>query len=367
MYQLCMHKPPNSFATTPLDNSFISSLEPWNQDAVQALLQEGEARNTRLSYRSAMRYWAAWHKQRFDQPLQLPLDVNTVLKFMVEHTEYETPDGLVSAMPQDVDAALVAAGHKQKSGAISHNTLVHRISVLSKFHQFYALPNPCQDYAVREMLARIRRAYARRGALVKKKDALTKDVLKQLLATCDDSLRGLRDKALLLFAWSSGGRRRSEITSADMRYLRVMGSGEYIYTLSHSKTNQYGIDVPENHKPVTGLAAQALRAWLEAAQIHEGPIFRSIRKGGHVGKPLAPDSVRKIVQQRCAQAKVKGDFSAHSLRSGFVTEAGRQNVPLFETMALTGHRSVNSVIGYYRADIALRNPSARLMDSGERR
>lgn len=42
-----------------------------------------------------------------------------------------------------------------------------------------------------------------------RKEALTRDVLEMLLASCDDSLRGLRDQALLLFAWASGGRRRS--------------------------------------------------------------------------------------------------------------------------------------------------------------
>jgi lysine/ornithine N-monooxygenase len=45
---------------------------------------------------------------------------------------------------------------------------------------------------------------------------------------------------------------------------------------------------------------------------------------------------------------VEGAFSAHSLRSGFVTEAGRQQIPLAETMAMTGHRSVQTVIAKHR-------------------
>src|SRR5260221_12238859 len=92
------------------------------------------------------------------------------------------------------------------------------------------------------------------------------------------------------------------------------------YTTLFRSTNQSGRDVPENHKPVTGRAAQALADWLRAAAIQEGPIFRRIRKGGHVGEPLSPAAVRDIVKQRCALAGVEGDFSAHSLRSGFVTE-----------------------------------------------
>ncbi|MFG0611314.1 site-specific integrase [Delftia sp. WSY_14] len=342
-----------------------AGLEPAARQAVRELMHEGESANTRNSYQSAMRYWSAWHALRFDRQMQLPLDVPCVLQFIIDHAQRQTGAGLASEMPAHMDRALVEAGYKAREGPLSHNTLVHRMAVLSKAHQVHGLANPCQDGAVRELMSRTRKAYARRGEGPAKKDALTRDLLEQLLDTCDDSLRGRRDRALLLFAWSSGGRRRSEVAGADMRHLRSVGPQEFIYTLAHSKTNQSGRDAPENHKPVTGRAAQALADWLRAAAIQEGPIFRRIRKGGHVGEPLSPAAVRDIVKQRCALAGVEGDFSAHSLRSGFVTEAGRQNVPLPDTMALTGHSSVNTVLGYFRADSALSNRAARLLDAGD--
>ncbi|QPS11394.1 site-specific integrase [Delftia acidovorans] len=363
------------FPLTPQDQSLedtrqgstrpSAGLEPAAQQAVRELLREGESTNTRNSYQSAMRYWAAWHALRFERQMQLPLDVACVLQFIIDHAQRQTGAGLASEMPAHMDRALVEAGYKAREGPLSHNTLVHRMAVLSKAHRVHGLANPCQDGAVRELMSRTRKAYARRGEQPAKKDALTRDLLEQLLQTCDDSLRGRRDRALLLFAWSSGGRRRSEVAGADMRHLRAVGPQEFIYTLAHSKTNQSGRDAPENHKPVTGRAAQALADWLRAAAIQEGPIFRRIRKGGHVGEPLSPAAVRDIVKQRCALAGVEGDFSAHSLRSGFVTEAGRQNVPLPDTMALTGHSSVNTVLGYFRADSALSNRAARLLDAGD--
>jgi hypothetical protein len=49
------------------------------------------------------------------------------------------------------------------------------------------------------------------------------------------------------------------------------------------------------------------------------------------------------------------------LRSGFVTEAGKQGVPLPAVMAMTEHRSVASVIGYFQAGAAEDNPAARLL------
>lgn len=81
-----------------------------------------------------------------------------------------------------------------------------------------------------------------------------------------------------------------------------------------------------------------------------------------MAEPLTPAAVRNIVKERCALAGVEGDFSAHSLRSGFVTEAGRRNLPLADAMALTGHHSVNTVLGYFRADSALNNQAARMLD-----
>lgn len=316
--------------------------------AVADLLREGESLNTQLSYRSALRYWAAWYGIRYGAQINLPLPAACVLQFIVDHAQRSSPKGLVHELPVEVDAALVEAGYKGKPGPMAHNTLVHRLAVLSKAHQMREVKNPCQDPKVRELLSRTRKAYAKRGELPKKKDALTKDPLQLVLATCDNSLKGKRDRALLLFAWASGGRRRSEVAAADMKFLKRLGPGEYSYELAFSKTNQSGVDRPENHKPVLGEAGAALEDWLSATGIREGALFRRVLKGGHIGGRLSAASVRDIVQARCQLAGVEGAFSAHSLRSGFVSEAAAQNVSLSETMAMTGHQSVHAVLGYHR-------------------
>lgn len=131
-------------------------------------------------------------------------------------------------------------------------------------------------------------------------------------------------------------------------YLRSRPNGEYSYELVHSKTNQSGEDRPENEKPVVGAAADAPRDWLEAAGIKEGAIFRRVRRGGHAGDQLSAAAVREIVRKRCALAGIEGDYSAHLLRSGFVTEAKLIELPIADTIALSGHRSVQSLLGYVR-------------------
>jgi len=341
------------------------------EDAARALMREGESANTRASYGSAMRYWAAWYAARYGDVLRMPVPVPVVIQFIVDHAarkaDAQDPDrglltGLVTELPPDVDQALVANGYKTRLGAPALSTLVHRIAVLSKAHQLAKKPNPCADPLVRELLGRTRRAYAKRGARPHKQRALTKDPLQAVLATCDATLRGKRDRALLLFAWATGGRRRSEVAAATIENLQRVDASSYLYTLTHSKTNQAGAQRPEDVKPLVGSAAAAMQEWLAASGIKEGALFRRIRKGGHLGEQLAPAAVRDIVKERCGMAGVQGSFSAHSLRAGFVTEAGRQNMSLPETMAMTGHHSVATVMGYFRAESSLNSRTSRMLD-----
>ena len=228
------------------------------------------------------------------------------------------------------------------------------------------MDNPCNHTQVRELMKSVRSGHAKRGVKPDKKDALTKEPLQAVLTTCDDSPRGLRDRALLLFGWASGGRRRSEIAGAAMENLRSAGARGYLYTHGHSKTNQAGEVRPEDDKPIAGMAAQALARWLELSGITEGPIFRRILKGGRILEDgLDPTAVRKIVQQRCLQAGLSGDFSAHSLRSGFVTEAGRRRMDTADAMAMTGHRNYETFMGYYRAEDPLNREASRMLDEDD--
>ena len=68
------------------------------------------------------------------------------------------------------------------------------------------------------------------------------------------------------------------------------------------------------------------------------------RTSGGIGR------ARRRRGSRCPALRHR--FTCTPLRSGFVTEAGRQQIPLGETMAVTGHRSTASLVGYFREDLA---------------
>ena len=332
------------------------------EDSVRTLLAEGESANTVRSYATALRYWAAWFRLRYREPIALPVPVPAVLQFLVDHIPHTAGDGqLVHDLPLAIDEALVAGGFKAVLGAPALNTVLHRCSVLSKAHQMRELGNPTRDPGVQELVRRIRRAHAQRGVVPEAKTALTQEPLQAMLATCTDGLIGLRDRALLSFGFASGGRRRSELAAATMERLTRIDADTYVFQLIYSKTNQTAADNPENYKPITGPAAHALTAWLEGSGITSGAIFRRIR-GSVVAEPLAAQAVWLIVKRRTQLAGLDPDlYGAHSLRSGFVTESGRQNVPMKDAMVLSGHRSVKTFLKYFQPGQAQVSRAAQLL------
>ena len=78
-------------------------------------------------------------------------------------------------------------------------------------------------------------------------------------------------------------------------------------------------------------------------------MFRSIDQWGNL-KPRGIDaqSVNLILKSRLKAAGLNpAEFSAHGLRSGYLTEAARQGIPLPEAMAQSGHKSVQQASNYY--------------------
>lgn len=150
----------------------------------------------------------------------------------------------------------------------------HRVAVLSTAPRLKQVPNPCQQPAIRTVLSRAARAAVKRGERPRKKTAIILPELEALLATCDESLQGIPDRALLCFGFASGGRRRSEIAEANLRYLRRIGEAGYIYRLEYSKTQQAGVTASSTpDKQVLDRAALALQDWLEHPESRRGRSF----------------------------------------------------------------------------------------------
>jgi hypothetical protein len=108
-------------------------------------------------------------------------------------------------------------------------------------------------------------------------------------------LQGVRPAGALAGAhaaslgFGSGGRRRSEVAAARVEDLAAVDGG-YLFRLRRSKTDQAGEGL---ELPVLGRAARALAAWLAAADLTEGPLFRPLSWHGRLGAgPLRPQRRR---------------------------------------------------------------------------
>ncbi|MDD0976141.1 site-specific integrase [Pseudomonas fontis] len=339
----------------------LHGLAESTRAAAEAFIAAGTAANTVRSYRSALAYWAAWLQLRYQRSLgdgALPPEV--AVQFIVDHlARPDGADGWTHLLPAEFDAVLVAAGVKGKPGALAFSTVSHRLAVLAKWHRLQRWDNPVEQPAVKTLLREAHKAQARQGVTRRKKTAVVLEPLQAMLATCTDGVRGVRDRALLLLAWSGGGRRRSEVIGLQIEDLRRLDVDTWLYALGATKTNTSG---ERREKPLQGPAAHALNAWLAVMPESQGPLFRRLYKGGRISSAgLCGDQVARIVKRRAELAGLEGDWAAHSLRSGFVTEAGRQGVPLGEVMAMTEHRSVSTVMGYFQAGSLLGSRASNLL------
>jgi integrase len=107
----------------------------------------------------------------------------------------------------------------------------------------------------------------------------------------------------------------------------------------------------------------ALKAWLEAARITTGPIFRSVRKGGAIGARLPAQSVADIVKAYAERVGLDPAlFAGHSMRSGFLTSAAKRGASIFKMMDQSRHRSVETLRGFVRdAEIFKEHAGAGLL------
>jgi len=307
----------------PHDTS-AKCLPDATSEFLRSILQQAHSDNTRKAYGHHLRYWWSYAAEAFGVTEHYPVSVDKVLRFISDH---------LGTMDKDLEARLIAKGIKNAPGPHSLNTVIARLTVLGIAHKLREVEDPCKDPMVKQVLRNAKRAF---GQNLRRKKAMTTDVLEKVLATCDKSLVGLRDRALLLLAFSSGGRRRSEVIAFEVRDLTPVKEN-YVLLMRKSKTDQAGKGV---ELPLIGVAAKAVRDWLKAARIREGRIFRGILPGNRITGSLSGRQVSRIVKKRIALAGLDpAAFSAHSLRSGFMTSAGRAGINLPLALQMSTHKS----------------------------
>jgi integrase len=225
-------------------------------------------------------------------------------------------------------------------------TLSRRAAAIRDAHCAQGLDSPTDAEQVKAIVRGIRRTM---GTAQAKKAPATAERVLAMVHIAPASLRGLRDRALLLVGFA-GAFRRSELAELIVDDLEEVSEGLRV-RLRRSKTDQEGagrvVPIPRG---ILACPVAALRAWLDAAVITHGPVFRSLGKGGRVlTRALSTHSVGLIVQRYAERVGLNPkDFGGHSLRAGFLTSAAARGANLFRLMDQSGHKSVETVRGYIR-------------------
>jgi site-specific recombinase XerC len=320
--------------------------------AAQAYQRMAKAKNTRAAYRSAVRAWCDWCAKRDLPPLP--------------------------ACGQDVAAFLAAERRRE----MTPNTIDLRRAAIRYLHRAAGCPVPTDDACVSETVAGIRRDAAAKGQSPEKKVAATAAIIQQLLAPIQDDLRGKRDRALLLVGFA-GALRRSELASIRVDRLEKTDRGLRL-TIQQTKGSQTdAVVVPLPYGRTELCPVRALNAWLAAAGITDGPVFRRIwlpPRGGAQGRGKRPASgklpakgpqpgeaaedappplpqigkaaltsrsIADIVQARAVAAGfARRDLAGHSLKRGALTTGMDRGIHPAKLKRLGRHKSFD-VLGEY--------------------
>jgi integrase len=345
-------------------------------ETLRHLAKEGIGENSLRALASDLGYLEAWSFAATGTPLPWPAPEAFLIKFVAHHlwdlSKRETDPA--HGMPDAVMAALKAQGLlRVKNGPHAPSTVRRRLSSWSTLTKWRGLVGKFNAPGLQSAIKLAVRASARpRGR--KSKKAVTADILAALLNTCaGDRLVDVRDRALLITAFASGGRRRSEIAALRVEQLveeepvpadPKNPDGEKLpclaIKLGRTKTTQADSDA---FVLLVGRPVTVLQSWLERAGITEGAVFRGIDRWGNLEKrALTPQAVNLILKRRVAEAGLDpAAFSAHGLRSGYLTETARRGIPLPEAMQQSQHRSVQQASNYYNDAERMLGRAARII------
>nr|WP_309402135.1 site-specific integrase [Aminobacter niigataensis]WMD00073.1 site-specific integrase [Aminobacter niigataensis] len=281
-------------------------------EQARGYVEAASSANTRRAYGSDWKHFASWCRRQGVEMFQ--------------------PDPQVVGLYITACASGSATGDKKPN---SVSTIERRLSSLTWNYAQRGQPLDRKDRHIATVMAGIRNKHA---APPRQKEAVLPEDLIAMLETLDrGTLRGLRDRAMLLLGFA-GGMRRSEIVGLDVGrdqtgdgrgWVEILDKG-LLVTL-RGKTGWREVEIGRGSSDAT-CPVVALETWLKFARIAHGPLFRRVT--GH-GKKVGLDrlndqEVARLVKRTALMAGLRGDlpegergqkFAGHSLRAGLASSA----------------------------------------------
>jgi len=248
------------------------------------------------------------------------------------------------------------------------STIVRSLTSINKAHElagYDSVRNP-------DVLATMKGIKRKTGRPANQVKGITYAELIRMLSFCDNTLIGIRDRALLALGWCSA-LRRSELVALDMGDLEFSDRG-IVLTVKRSKTDQegkgYRLGIPRAAKGACPVAA--VHDWIQrldkSEQAAAKPLFRAV---GTPGKRFWYNAVKGRLSARMVSRTVKtyarlcglpaDKYASHSLRRGLATEAGARKIPERIIARHTRHLSTTVLRDYIEAgNIWDENPLASI-------
>ena len=184
----------------------------------------------------------------------------------------------------------------------------------------------------------------------------------RMLAAAGGTLRDLRNKALLTVAYTTLCR-RSELVALQRADLEIESDGFGTVTIRRSKTDQEGAG---EVAPITPDAMRHVKAWIAAAGIETGPLFRGVLKGGRVAGALDAGDVARIFKAMAGKAGLTAEeaarISGHSTRIGASQDMVRYGAELPAIMQAGRWATPVMVARYTRRLTARRSAAVQIAD-----
>jgi integrase len=159
-----------------------------------------------------------------------------------------------------------------------------------------------------------------------------------LLAPNIETLKGLRDRAILA-VMIGGGLRRSEVAALTFAHIQQR-DGRWVIVDITGKGNRV------RSVPIPSWVKLAIDEWTESAGLSSGLIFQSIHKGGYIKhESMTPQAIRDIVKLYGSQIGMP-ELAAHDLRRSFAKLAHKGGAGLDQIQLSLGHASIKTTERY---------------------
>jgi len=266
------------------------------------------------------------------------------------------------ATPETVAAFVLYCKEAGKKPA----TVRRYLSTIARFHRAAQLFNPCAAEVVQMELKGMTNEVSSRQRQAR---ALGMAEIQEFLKSAGHSMPATRERAMLCVAYDAMAR-RSELIAIDVEDVKLLKDGTGRLLIRRSKTDQAG----EGH--VAYLSRQTVRhlkAWLKAADIKEGAVFRRIigrgvvtydAKGrGRIGERLSPEAVARAFKAVARWIKLPDEdveqVSGHSVRVGATQDLLALNMDLASVMREGRWTTVRMPMRYGEHVMAARGGMAR--------